>query len=49
MAPPWPTVLNTPAFNVEAVRSSSPATSAGIASAPSAKYFELGVEIDPLE
>src|SRR5215467_12560826 len=36
---PLATVLKSPAFNVVAVRSSSPATKAGIARAPSAKYF----------
>src|SRR6185437_8391911 len=36
---PLATVLNSPAFKVVAVTSSSPATRAGIASAPSAKYF----------
>src|SRR5690348_11579913 len=36
---PLATVLNSPAFKVVAVTSSSPATKAGIASAPSAKYF----------
>src|SRR6478609_12145902 len=36
---PLETVLNNPAFSVVAVRSSSPATNAGMARAPSAKYF----------